>query len=353
MNRHRQWFDFSVHRVKHCPYRPMLLAMVMMLALTAPGICADLSKRLFRIGTGGATGVYYPIGQLIAQGLTGPVDKTTGPNAPTHGIPGCIGVAQNSAGSVENVKALVTGEIEAGLVQADVASWAYRGERVFVDDTGARKVRAVASLYAEKFQIVTRKDANIRSVFDLKGKRISIDELGSGTLAIMRIVLDAHQMSENDLRPVYLKPVFTNDKVKSGDLHGFVMMAGVPMPAVSQLADVELNLVPITPDKAAQIASRFPYLVPGVIPANAYPNIPETATLEVYALLLVGADMAEKLVYEVTAALWNEYTQALLSRGHKQGRAVTLETALDGISIPLHPGARRYYRERNLTSQGN
>jgi TRAP transporter TAXI family solute receptor len=348
-----RWFRGSARRNKHSSVYSFLLILALVVALTPPGICADVSNRLIRIGTGGATGVYYPIGQLIAQGLTGPVAKTAGSYGQKRGISGYVGVAQNSAGSIENVNALVAGEIEAGLVQADVAAWAYNGENVFAGHEDARKVRAVASLYAEKFHIVTRKDANIMSVHDLKGKRISIDEIGSGTLAVMRIVLDAHQMSEKDLLPVYLKPVFTNDKFKTGDLHGFVMMAGVPMAAVSQLVDVGLDLVPIAPDMVDQITARYPHLVPGNIPAGVYPGISNTSTVQVFALLLVSADMEDGLVYQVTAALWSDYTQAQLRRGHKQGSAVTLETALDGLSIPLHPGAERYYRERNLIAKGN
>ncbi|RLB97330.1 MAG: hypothetical protein DRH90_23510, partial [Deltaproteobacteria bacterium] len=185
--------------------------------------------RLFRIGTGGRTGVYYPIGKLIARGLTGDVEKKTGAETRSHGLPGYIGVAQNSAGSIENTKAVAAGKIEAGLVQADVAAWAYKAEHVFAGNTKVGVVRAVASLYHEKLQIVILKDAGVQSFADLRGKRISIDELGSGTLSVMRIVLNAHRLSEKDLRPVYLKPVFTHDKMVSGELQGFVMMAGHPM----------------------------------------------------------------------------------------------------------------------------
>ena len=110
------------------------------------------SPRLFRIGTGGTTGVYYPIGIIIAHGLTGwQSDEQSG-------VAGYIGVAQNSAGSVENVHGVTSGELEAGLVQADIAAWAFNGKHVFAGDNSARALRAVASLYPEKFQIVTRPD---------------------------------------------------------------------------------------------------------------------------------------------------------------------------------------------------
>ncbi len=301
--------------------------------------------RFFRIGTGGQTGVYYPIGKIIAQGITSNSLTEIPAQLGENDVSAYIGVAQNSGGSVDNVFSLIAEETEAGLVQADVAALAFQAEQVFKGNDQARSVRAVASLYSEKFHIVTRRDANIHTVEDFRGKRISIDEIGSGTLSVMRIVLEAYGMSESDFQPVYLKPIFTRDKMVSGELQGFTMMAGTPMEAVSQLSDIEISLVPISADAAAWIKKRYPYLVPGHISADAYANIPEVSTIEVYALLVVSATMDEALVYQITAALWSERTLAMLKSGHPQGRFITPETALDSLSIPLHPGARKYYQE--------
>lgn len=323
---------------------PILLAFM----LVWPDISCGGPAGLFRIGTGGKTGVYYPIGKLIAQGLTGVSERKDGSETLQQGVPGYIGVAQNSAGSIENVRAVTSGKTEAGLVQADVAAWAYRAEQVFAGNESVGVVRAVASLYPEKLQIVTRKDAGVRTFADLRGKRISIDEIGSGTLSVMQIVLKAHGLSEKDLQPVYLKPVFTHDKVVSGELQGFVMMAGHPMEAVLQLANIGISIVPIAQTTALQIGKQFPYLVPGEIPAGVYAGVPATPTLQVHALLVVSAALNADLVYQVTTALWRERTLALLKSGHPQGKAITLQTALKGISVPLHPGAERFYRERGM-----
>ena len=324
-------------RGKNCRGRALALC-VLVFSLAGPPYCLAQSH-LFRIGTGGRTGVYYPIGKLIARGLTG---------AGHQGIPGYIGVAQNSAGSVENVRTVVSGKTEAGLVQADVAVRAYRGEQVFAQDQGTSAVRAVASLYPEKLQIVVRRDAGVGRFEDLRGKRISIDEIGSGTLAVMRTVLAAHKMTEQDLRPVYLKPVFTYDKMVSGALQGFVMMAGYPMEAVTQLAPTGIMLVPVRPAIARAIEQRHPYLVPGEIPAGVYGGVPAIPTIQVHALLVVSAALDAQLVYRVTAALWSEHTLNLLKTGHPQGQAILLTTALKGIPIPLHPGAAKFYREKGL-----
>ncbi len=326
-------------------------AMLIGVLLAAPFPSTGETARQFRIGTGGLSGVYHPIGKLIAQGITATVTggKDAGKNE--LGQHELVGVAQTSGGSVANALALAGGEIEAGLIQADVAWWAFRGEGVFAGNERVRRIRAVASLYPEKLQIVTRQDAGIRSVADFRGKRISIDEVGSGSLMVMRSVLEAHNLSERDFSPVYLKPEFTIEKIRMSQLQGFVVMAGTPMEAVNRISDLGLFLVPIAPEVMQSIHARFPYLVPGEVAAGVYPGIPSTPTLQVHALLAVNASMNEDVVYKITSALWSESTLTAIQNGHPQGKVVSLQTALNGISIPLHPGAERFYRERGLLSK--
>lgn len=326
------------------PWLPALvLAAVVFLApvgASAEGI------RLFRIGTGGPAGVYHPIGKLIAQGLTGTGASAVRPCK--AGLPGLVGVAQTSGGSVANIRSLATGEIEAGLVQADVAAWAFNGKNVFSGEDDVRNVRAVASLYAEKFQFVVRREAGIRRVPDSRGHRILVDEPGSGTLGVVRIVLDAYGMTETDLQPVYLKPHLIGDKLRTGDFQGFVIMAGVPADVVRRACDFGFSLVSIDADAARRISGRHPYLVPGSVASGVYPGVARTSTVEVYALLLVNAAISEEEVRQITEALWSRRTADLLQNGHPQGRSITLDTALVGLTLPLHPGAARFYRERGM-----
>ena len=120
------------------------------------------------------------------------------------------------------------------------------------------------------------------------------------------------------------------------------------MEAVLNLSNIGISLVPIQKEVADKINRRYPYLVPGFIPANIYPGIPETPTIQVHALLAVSSAMDEELVYRVTAALWSQHMLSLLKQGHPQGKAITLETALTGLSIPLHEGAKRFYLEHGM-----
>lgn len=312
--------------------------------------CLAAEKQFFRIGTGGQTGVYYPIGKAIAMGITGQQASVSDRQSGQEGIPGYIGIAQNSAGSVENARGVITGDIEAGLVQADVAARIFTEDESYGAGKTGRMLRAVAGLYPEKLQIVTRTDAGITKISDIRGKRVSIDEPGSGTLSVMRIVMGVHNLSEKDFFPVYLKPVFTHDKLRNGQIDGFVIMAGTPADAVSQISDIGISLVPVAPEKAAVINRQYPYLVPGTIGAGIYSNNPETPTIQVHALLVVNESMDSDLVYQVTACLWRPHTLNLL-KDHPQGSSIFLENALTGVSIPIHPGARRFYREQGIISK--
>ena len=290
-----------------------------------------------RIGTGGSSGVYYPIGKLIAQGITLQARKA---DSPLHGF---IGIAQNSAGSIENARAVVAGELEAGLVQADIASYALKKQREFAAVPDSDKLRAIACLYSEKFQLVVRNDSGISSFAEIRGKRISVDEPGSGTRKVTDIVLAAHGLDVDDLRPQYLKPSFTGDKMRSGQLDGFSMMAGVPMTAVTTLLSEGIHLLAIEPETARKINADYPFLTPGVIDGDVYPGLAETPTIEVYALFVVSSDMSDDIAFSLAEALFSPETTRLLEQGHPQGKDITLESALKGLSIPLHPGAERFY----------
>lgn len=326
-------------------FRLVFLILPALLFFLLEAAAPAYALKQFRIGTGGSTGVYYPIGKLIATGITMQAERK---DSLLHGT---IAIAQNSAGSIENARMVSSGELEAGLVQADIASYAYNKERDFTATPNSVKLRAIASLYSEKYQMVVRNDAAIRSFEDLKGKRISVDEPGSGTRLVTDIVLAEYGLTEDDLLPQYLKPVFTEDKMKDGQLQGFSMMAGMPMAAVTKLLPVGVSLLAIDPVVAQKINKKYPYLTPGTIAKDVYHGIPETPTIGVYALFVVSRDMTDDTAYALTEALFSQKTQDLLVQGHPQGKNISLASALTGISIPLHPGAQRFYDNNKNSRQ--
>jgi uncharacterized protein len=320
------------------------------LSALGPGLPATAQEMtFFRIGTGGVTGTYYPIGGLIADIISSPPGARPCQRGGSCGVPGLVGIAQSSNGAVANVDAISSGMLESGFAQSDIAHWAYTGTGIYEGKPKVDNLRAIANLYPESIHLVARKDAGISSVADLAGKRVSLDEPGSGTLVDARIILDAFGLSEDDLQAEYIKPGLAVARMHDDALDAFIIVAGYPTGSVAELcAGIGCELVPIDGPQVDTLLEEYKFFAKDVIPAGTYAGVPETPTLSVGAQWVVAAEVDEDLVYGITKALWHENARILLDDGHAKGRAITLETALDGVGIPLHPGAERYYREVGL-----
>ncbi|MBM3524129.1 MAG: TAXI family TRAP transporter solute-binding subunit, partial [Alphaproteobacteria bacterium] len=234
--------------------------------------------------------------------------------------------------------------------QADVAYWAWSGTGLFEGRPKIDSVRFIANLYPESVQIVVKKGSNIRSIADLKGKRVSLDEPGSGTLVDARIVLAAWGLSEKDMRPEYLKMGPAADRMRDGALDAFFTVGGWPTGAITELASSQggIDLLPVDGPQADKLLQQYSFFSRDVVPAEAYKGSPETKTIAVGAQLLTSAKVSDELVYGITKALWHNETRKLLDAGHAKGKLIRKETALAGAGIPVHPGAERFYREAGL-----
>ncbi len=320
-----------------------------LLALAGVTPAQSQTPEFFRIGTGGVDGTYFPIGSLIAEGITGAGKDAECAPSDGCGVAGLIAVPQVSNGSVANVEGVVAGELEAGLAQADVVEWAYTGTEIFEAKGKLSGLRAVANLYPESVHIVARTDAGITEVGDLLGRRVALDEPGSGTLVDARIILQAHSLGSEDLEPEYIKPDLARAKLEEGKLDAMFMVAGYPTRSVAELAEqIDIRLLEIGESARRAITREYGFLTPGVIPAGTYRGVPEMPTLQVGAQLVVSESSDETLIYDVTRALWSARTRRLLDYGHPSGTAIRLSDSLKGITIPLHPGAERFYREAGV-----
>ena len=328
--------------------RPVLAALLLTLLGSSQSLLAQEMK-FFRIGTGGVAGTYYPIGGLIADIISNPPGARPCDKGGSCGVPGLVAIAQSANGSVANVNGIKSGALESGFAQSDIAYWAYTGTGIYDGQGEVENLRAIASLYPESIHLVARKDSDIKSVRDLKGKRVSLDEPGSGTLVDSRIILEAFGLTEDDVEAEYIKPSPAVAKMRDGQLDAFFIVSGYPTGSVVELASaIGADLVPIDGPEVDALIEQYQFFTRDVIPAGTYEGIDETKTLSVGAQWVVGAEVDEELVYGITSALWHENARKLLDNGHAKGRAITPETALDGIGIPLHPGAERYYREMGL-----
>jgi TRAP transporter TAXI family solute receptor len=328
--------------------KKIIVCALLLLALAANASIREAQEGLllFRIGSAGIGGLYFPIANAIAKIFNG---LSLCAEGQACGLPGLLAVAQVSNGSVANVRDLRGGSLEAGLVQSDVAYHAYYGTGLFEQEGPYKKLRIIGNLYAEHLHIVVPAASTIQSVADLKGKRISFDEPGSGTLASARFLLQAYGLRESDLQAVYLKPPLAASALQEKRLDAFFLVAGYPATTIAQLALTDaIRLVPCSGSHTKFSIMDYPYFFYSEIPADAYHNVATTPTLAVGAQLLVDARLDEELAYEMTRLLWSEQAHQILSKAHVRGREVRLERALDGVMLPLHRGAVRYYREVGL-----
>jgi hypothetical protein len=269
-------------------------------------------------------------------------------------VPGLIAVAQTTQGSIENVEAIRDGLLESGLSQADIAYWAYTGARNFEKDGAIENLRAIANLYQEGLHIIVRADSEIAAIADLKGKRVALSEKGSGSLVTARLVLEAYGLSEKRIKPEYLAIGPAMDRLRDGGVDAVMFVGGSPLPAIADLAQtVDIRLLPVDGEPAQKLREKYPFLTVDLVPADAYRGVPSTVTLGVGALWLVSADLDPELVYGITRALWHQSTRKLLDEGSALGRKIRVETALNGVPIPLHPGAERFYSELSKTPAGS
>lgn len=355
------------------PRRTILrLAGLLLAAVLLPAGAAALEElRFFRIGTAATTGTYFQIGGVLASAISKPPGSRDCDRGGSCGVPGLVAVAQATQGSVQNALAIGAGQLESALVQSDVAYWAYSGTGVPPRPCRPGKVpaaaiaalkrqgpiadlRAIAGLYPEDVHVVVRGDGAIRSLADLKGKRVGLGEPESGTLADARLVLEMAGLSECELQPQYQRLSQAAESLASGDIDAFFVVGGAPVPAIFDVASlVPIRLLPIQDELLHRLVARFPLFAADEIAAGTYPGVDTAvATASVTALWVVRADIDDDLVFAVTQALWREPTRRLLETSHPAGRRIRLATALNDVSIPLHPGAARYYSSIGVALPG-
>lgn len=322
--------------------------------LLVPGPPAAAQEpKFFRIGTGGVNGTYYPIGAIIGNAISSPPGSRACESGGSCGVPGLIAIVVSSNGSVANMNAMERGEIDSGFAQADVVHAAYTATGAFAGRPPMTDLRVIASLYAEHMQLVAAEDSGIETLADLKGRRVSLDEPGSGTLLLATDLLDAAEIGRGGVIAEYMKPGPASSLMSRGELDAFFIAAGVPTNAVADLvAPGQARLVPLAGAAVDVLLQRHPFLTRAPIPAGVYgAEQAEIETFGVMAQWVTTSKAAEDLVYAICKALWNDATRTLLDGGHPTGRLIRLETAREGVNVPMHAGAERCYAD--LADQTN
>jgi uncharacterized protein len=332
------------------PQRRSVLAGALASAVLAAVGARAQELAFFRILTGGTDGTYYPVGGMIATVISNPpgslpCDQKGG----SCGVPGLVATAVASNGSVGNIDDLAANRMASALVQSDIAYWAYSGTGIYQGQPPVSTLRAIACLYPESIQLVASKRAGITSIRDLRGKRVSLDVENSGTQADAKLIMAAYGLGDRDFQPRYIPAWRVTHSLKDGSIDAFFSVSGWPETGIADLAiTFGIVLIPIDGPEAGKLIRQYKYFDASKIPDGAYAGVKGVQTVDVEALWVTTTNQPDDLIYKITAALWSPRARPLLDSSHPKGRLIRLETALKGLAIPLHPGAERFYRERNL-----
>ncbi len=320
------------------------------MGMTGAASAQDL--KFFTIGTGGTAYTYYPVGGVIANAVSNPPGSRSCDKGGSCGVPGLIASAVSSRGSVDNINAITSGLRDSGFAQSDVAFWAFTGTGTMEGKAPATDLRTIAALFEEHIHLVTLKGSGITSVEDLKGKRVSLDEPGSGTYVDAKLILEASGLSTDDITAEALKGGAASEALRNGKIDAFFVVAGYPTGSLVELASAaDMSLVAIDGDAAIALTEKYGFFGMSQIPEGTYEGVDTTSTVSVGAQWFTSAKQDEELIYGITKALWNDNSRKLLDNGHAKGKTITADTALTGVGVPLHDGAKRFYMEVGLLSK--
>jgi TRAP transporter TAXI family solute receptor len=298
---------------------------------------AVAQEKFLTIGTGGQTGVYYVVGQSVCRLINR--------NANEHGIR-CN--APSSGGSVANVNAIRNDDIQMGVVQSDVQYKAYAGVQNFEDAGPYEDMRAMFALHGEPLTVVARKDASIQNVKDLKGKRVNLGNPGSGQRDTMEVVMEALDWTRDDFALVSeLDAAEQAAALGDNNIDAMVYVAGHPNGSIQEATTtVDSVIVSVTGDEIDELIEERPYYAKATIPGGIYRgNEEDVQTFGVRATLVTSNQVSDEMVYETVKAVFENFDR--FKRLHPAFATLKEEEMIsEGLSIPLHDGAVRYYKER-------
>ncbi len=283
------------------------------------------------IATGGTAGTYFPLGGALADIWTNNISNVNS-------------TAQTTGASVANVNLLRNGEVEVVFVQNDIAYYAANGIEMFQDNK-YEDIKGLATLYPETIQIITLEGKKIDSLEDLKGKKVAVGAAGSGTEANARQILEAAGITYDDISVQYLSFSEAANNLKDGNVDAAFVTAGFPTAAVQDIAaQHKVKLLTVDDALADKLIEKYPFYVKTVIPADTYNGMAEDVkAVSVMSMLAVSSNLDEEIAYNLLKTMYENPDR--LKAAHSMGALIKAETGRDGMSIDLHPGADKYFKE--------
>ncbi len=310
-------------------------ALALACGLGAAALPAQAQQQQFvNVLTGGQAGVYYPLGVALSQIYA-------------KAIPNAKATAQVTKASAENLNLLQAGRGELAFTLADALSDAWKGDAEAGFPKPLDKLRGLSATYNNYIQIVANADSGIKTLADLKGKRLSVGAAKSGTELNARAILKAAGLSYSDLGKVEYLPFGESvELMKNRQLDATLQSAGLGVASIRDLATaVKIVVIPVPADVVAKVGD--PAYQPAVIPANTYTGqTADVATAAIPNFLVTHAGVSDDLAYQMTKALYDNLDT--LYAAHNAAKVIKRENALKGMPLPLHPGAAKYYKEVGL-----
>jgi TRAP transporter TAXI family solute receptor len=301
--------------------------------VAAAGAAPAGAQEFINVLTGGTSGVYYPLGVALSEIYAA-------------GIPGARVQVQATKASVENLNLLEQGKGEIAFSLGDSVKEAAAGNTEAGFPGKLEKLRGVAAIYPNYIQIVASKESGIETLADLKGKSLSVGAPASGTELNARAIFEAAGMSYEDLgRVEYLPFAESVELMKNRQLDATLQSAGLGVASIRDLASsVPITVVAVAPEIVEKIGAPF---IGVAIPAGTYEGqAADVPTAAVGNFLVTSADVSDDTVYAMTKLLFENLGK--LSAAHAAAKAIDPAKALDGMPVPVHPGAERYYREAGI-----
>ena len=296
------------------------------------GGSASGGKQFLNIATGGTAGTYYPLGGALAELLN-------------QNIKGMNASAQSTGASVANVNMLKDGSVDLAFIQNDIAYYAANGKEMFKDNK-MENLRGIAALYPETVQFVTTQDKGIKSIADLKGKKVAVGASGSGAEANARQILGAYGITYDDIDVQYLSFGEAADALKDGNVDVGVVVAGFPTAAIQDLAaNKSAAIVNIDAEHADKLIKQYPYFTKITVPKGTYPGQEEDVNPVAVKCVIVTTDkLSDDLGEQIVKAIYEHLDR--MKAAHAVGKYITKDTALEGMSIKMNPGAEKYLKSK-------
>ncbi|WP_341877138.1 TAXI family TRAP transporter solute-binding subunit [Defluviitalea saccharophila] len=303
-----------------------LMSMVLMVSLVISG-CGG--KTTLKMATGGTTGTYYAYSGTVSQILSQKINNLN------------FNV-QSTGASKANIYLVSDEEADIAIVQNDVMYYAYNGIDLFEGEK-VSGFSAMAGVYAEVCQVVAK--SGITSIEDLRGKRVSVGDVGSGVEFNARQILEAYGMTFDDIVVSNLSFGDSATALKDDKIDAFFCVAGAPTTAIVELATSnQINLLEVDDEHAAKLIEKYPFYTKFSVPGGSYKGVDnEVQTVAVVATYIVSDSLSEDLVYNMTKALFENAEE--IAKAHPKGAELDPAYSVSSISIPLHPGAEKYYKE--------